>query len=198
MLSFFTDLIGPYPFESYGAIVAPENLGLALETQSRPVYALRLNENVVAHETAHQWFGNSVTPASWQDIWLNEGFATYLASLWTEHTRGRAAFEAEMNGYYARLARNGGANALPPPGRPTLTAMWGDSVYLRGAWTLHALRLQVGDDAFFTILRTYYGRFAAGNVATRDFIAVAEEVGGQNLQSLFDAWLYQDALPPRP
>lgn len=196
MIEYFSSLVGPYPFDTYGAIVIDDpNFGLALETQSRSVFGLgSVFEPVIAHELAHQWFGDSVSPATWRDVWLNEGFATYLQHLWEEHTEGKAAFTRTMRNLYTFIEEA----KLPPPARPKPTQLFGPSVYVRGAWTLHALRLQVGDETFFKILRTYHERFRYSHASTRDFIQVAEEVSGADLKELFDRWLYRNEVPPMP
>ena len=198
MISFFSDLFGPYPFEAYG--VAIVDFPAALETQTLSIFGpnqitgARHNEPVVAHELAHQWFGNSVSPASWQDIWLNEGFATYAEWLWLEHTEGPQA----LTGRVTRVHAAAGARNFLPPGQPPVDDLFNGSVYLRGALTLHALRLTVGDAIFFDILRTYHDRNQYGNAATADFIAIAEEISGQALAEMFDDWLYGQTAPDLP
>jgi len=195
MIAYYSELIGPFPFESYGAIVMDAPFGGALETQTRPVFGRTATmETIIAHELAHQWFGNSISLASWQDIWLNEGFATYFHHLWTEHTKGPAVFKATMRGMYTTMR----ARQLSPPGAPAIDGLFDSAIYVRGAWTLHALRLEVGDELFFKIIRTYYARFQGGNATTADFIAVAEEVSGQTLDDFFQAWLYAETVPPMP
>jgi len=195
MIAYYSDLIGPFPFESYGAIVMDAPFGGALETQTRPVFGrMSTIETTIAHELVHQWFGNSISLARWQDIWLNEGFATYFHHLWTEHTRGEEVFNATMRGMYTTIK----ARRMFPPGDPPPDDLFGSAVYVRGAWTLHALRLEVGDEVFFDIIRTYYDRFQGGNATTADFIAVAEEVSGQSLDALFQAWLYDEEAPAVP
>lgn len=195
MIGYFSSLVAPFPFESYGAIVMEAPLGGALETQTRTIFGRSATvDMVIAHELAHQWFGDSVSPATWRDLWLNEGFATYFQHLWTEHTKGEAVFEATMRGSHAG-ARN---NKMPPPGEPQLNDLFGPAVYVRGALTLHALRLTVGDERFWEILRTYYARYQGGNAGTADFIAVAEEVSGEDLTAFFDAWLYGEEVPDLP
>jgi aminopeptidase N len=304
ILQFFSDLYGPYPFDSAGAIVVDRGLGFSLETQTRPVYdslMLFMANVVVPHELAHQWFGDSVTLAEWDDIWLNEGFATYSQMLWLEHEEGPDALAEDVRRKYlsyldavilpkkyfvtnyarrlsdvmgsdARFDREqvgqaltvllgdkldqaelqraldavpdeglpvtgfgvvfdpltfdaialtpgkdvrvqralGNEDALPPepshgmeapnpPGVVDETTLFStDGVYNRGALTLHALRALVGDETFFEIMRTYYGRYQYANASTADFIAVAEEVSGQNLDDFFNAWLYEETLPPIP
>lgn len=205
MIAFFADRFGPYPFEAYGVVVADTRLGFALETQTLSLFGRETalgrssSENIVAHELAHQWFGNSVTPAQWQDIWLNEGFATYAAALWLEHTRGRQALDEYMVGIYLPLANPIlVAGQFSPPGSPPPDNLFNGGVYLRGAWTLHALRLKIGDEAFFETLRAYHDRYRYGNAATGDFIAVAEAVSGVDLADFFDGWLYAETVPAVP
>lgn len=195
MIEHFSALIGPYPFESYGAIVMEVPFGGALETQTRSIFGRTATiDMIIAHELAHQWFGNSISPATWRDIWLNEGFATYFHHLWTEQTKGATVFNATMRGMHGAI-RN---RQLPPPGAPALDELFGAAVYERGAWTLHALRLTLGDEIFFEIVRTYYAAHAGGNATTADFIAVAEAVSGEDLTAFFQAWLYGEEIPDMP
>ncbi len=200
MIAFFSDRFGPFPFEAYGGVVAESNLGFALETQTLSLFGRSVGEGstseseVLAHELAHQWFGDSVSLADWQDIWLNEGFATYAQWLWLEHTSGPAALDQRIRQMYTVVQ----SQQPPPPGTPPPDDLFNLSVYLRGGLTLHALRLRVGDTAFFQILRTYAARYRYGNASTADFIAVAEQVSGQSLHPLFDSWLYAPQLPPLP
>lgn len=206
MIDFFSGVYGPYPFEAYGAVVANIELGFALETQTMSLFGRDIlspfsfgarAEEVIAHELAHQWFGDSVTPARWQDIWLNEGFATYSEALWIEHAYGTAQFENYMRNMYAAFAQSSGS-PMSMPGLPPPDNLFNRSVYLRGAWVLHALRLEVGDDVFFDIVRTYYDAYKYGNATTQNFVNVANEVSGQDLQQLFNVWLYQPRVPAVP
>jgi aminopeptidase N len=198
MIQFFSQVFGPYPFETYGVAVADTELGYALETQTLSLFGRETAgadpaeaESVVAHELSHQWFGDSVSVANWQDIWLNEGFATYAEWLWEEHTAGPQARDASVRRVYRSLA----SRPAPPPGQPPPDDLFNGGVYGRGGLTLHALRLRVGDAAFFDILRTYTARYRDSNASTADFIAVAEEVSRQDLGALFEDWLYADRLP---
>jgi aminopeptidase N len=199
MIDYFDDLFGPYPFEAYGVAVVDRELGYAMETQTLSVFGRdladadpALAESTVAHELAHQWFGDSVSVANWQDIWLNEGFANYAEWLWQEHNDGpQARDESVRQTYFA-------VEGAPPPGRPPRDNLFNGGVYGRGGLTLHALRLRIGDDAFFRTLRTYTERYRYGNASTADFIAVAEEVSQQELSAFFEGWLYEQALPEIP
>ena len=204
MIAYFETVFGPYPFEVYGSVVADTPLSFALETQTLSMYGISIvngglgAEGVIAHELAHQWFGNSLSPAQWQDIWLNEGFATYSQWLWAEHEYGIENRDEQVRRAYGTAASPmvlPGARVL---GDPTPTALFDPGVYFRGALTLHALRLEVGDEAFFEITRTYTERFADSTVTTDDFIAISEEISGQDLGGLFNAWVYEDSLPPIP
>ncbi len=197
MITFFEELFGPYPFDEYGIAVV-DGFEAALENQTLSIFGRGLVdfpsffETVLVHELAHQWFGNSVTPADWGDIWLNEGFATYAEWLWIEHTRGPAALDATVRGERNRLALTAD---LRPPGNPAANDLFSVSVYVWGGLTLHALRLEVGDDAFFETLRTYYATFEDSVATTADFIAVAEAISGSDLSDLFDKWLYSATVP---
>jgi aminopeptidase N len=193
MIRFFNGVLGRYPFTSYGAIVDDdEDAGYALETQTRPIYSGPPSESTVAHELAHQWLGNSVSPARWREIWLNEGFATYAEWLWEEHTGGPTAAEqfAEL---YARPPTASFWN--PPPGDPGPLDLFAGSVYVRGAMTLQALRERIGDRSFFTVLRLWCAIHRDGTADTADFIALAERISGRDLDAFFQDWLYQEGKP---
>ena len=199
MIAFFEGVFGPYPFDTYGVVVHDLDLGFALETATLVVFGDSFtDEYVVAHELSHMWFGDSVGLTTWKDIWLNEGFATYASMLWNEGAYGREALDEEVSFNYEQLAVFGEFYSDQPIGDPGPDNLFSFPVYYRGALTLHSLRLEVGDDIFFDILRSYYGRFRDANAATGDFIAVAEEVSARRLDEFFDAWLYQVELPDIP
>jgi aminopeptidase N len=149
---------------------------------------------VIVHELAHQWFGDDVALARWQDIWLNEGFATYAEWLWEEH-EGRGTPQQIFQTTYNAI------DAADPfwsvvIGDPTLDRLFHDAVYVRGAMTLQALRNEVGDDDFFQIIRQWAASKSGGNGTTPQFIALAEQISGQQLDDLFDLWLFTGEKPP--
>jgi aminopeptidase N len=199
MIDFLSQTYGPYPFAAYGIAVV-DDFEAALENQTLSVFGRSMVdvpsffETVMIHELAHQWFGDSISPGDWGDVWLNEGFATYAEWLWIEHTRGEAAMLATISGSRDQMA----IAELAPPGNPPADDLFNASVYLRGGLVLHALRAEVGDDAFFEILRTYADTFRNGIATTGDFIAIARQVSGKDLTALFDDWLYDEQVPPLP
>jgi aminopeptidase N len=206
VLAYYADLFGPYPFDAYGVVVSGAVTGAAMENQSlslfgRDVLEKRMSDAhlgvvYLSHELAHQWFGNSVTIARWDDIWLNEGFATYASWLWLEHDLGPEALNAMVEESLGMLDQD-----CPPPGDPGPEQLFGVSTYRRGALTLHALRLTVGDEIFFRILRGWASRHQYGNATTQDFITLAEEMAGDagaDLDELFDEWLYGGGVPELP
>ncbi|HTM86383.1 MAG TPA: M1 family aminopeptidase, partial [Mycobacterium sp.] len=148
-------------------------------------------ERLIAHELAHQWFGNSVTVRRWRDIWLHEGFACYAEWLWSEHSGGPSA-DALAQRYHRQLAALPQDLLLADPGPAD---MFDDRVYKRGALTLHQLRGQLGDDDFFTLLRDWTTRYRHGNAGTDDFTGLAANYASASLQPLWQAWLYSTALP---
>jgi aminopeptidase N len=194
---FLATRFGPYPFDAYGAIVVDDSrIGYALETQSRPAYASSFfndgpDPTVIAHELAHQWFGDSVALERWSDIWLNEGFATYAEWLWTEHSGGATVAESFDHEY-------AGFHWGDPPGDPGVSRLFGDAVYQRGAMTVYALRQAMGDDAFGRLLTTWTSRYRDGNGTTAEMRSLAAELSGKNLDPLFQAWLYGTTKPAHP
>ncbi|MEU7087807.1 M1 family metallopeptidase [Streptomyces achromogenes] len=191
---YWSQVFGPYPFEETGAIVddMPE-AGFSLEVQSKPAYSAVRSETTIVHELAHQWFGDSVSVAHWNDIWLNEGFATYAQWLWAEHQGTRSAHDSFRAGYDSRPADSSFWQV--EPGAPERDSMFASAVYQRGAMTLQMLRERIGDPAFFRLLPTWTTLHRYGNASTADFIRLAERVSGQQLDDLFDTWLFTPGKP---
>ncbi|MCZ0986794.1 M1 family metallopeptidase [Streptomyces diastatochromogenes] len=191
---YWSQVFGPYPFEETGAIVddMPE-AGFSLEVQSKPAYSAVRNETTIVHELAHQWFGDSVSVAQWKDIWLNEGFATYAQWLWAEHQGTRSAHDSFLAAYNARPAD--AAFWQIKVADPQRDTMFASAVYQRGAMTLQALRERIGDQAFFKLLPTWTRLHRYGNADTADFVRLAERISGQQLDDLFDTWLFTTGKP---
>ncbi|WP_199520326.1 M1 family metallopeptidase [Kitasatospora sp. MBT63] len=187
---------GRYPFDSVGGIIDRIGVGYELETQSRPVYDGEPDELAVVHEIAHQWFGDSVTPRTWRDIWLNEGFATFAEWRWQEDHGGPTARET-FDGYYATPATDPFWQLKTgDPGHDNIFDQ--DAVYTRGAMTLQALRELIGERDFATLLAEWPTRYRYGNADSCDLRALAEQISHRDLGAFFDAWLYTAAKPAPP
>lgn len=196
---------GPYPFEAAGALVDDIPIGFALENQTRPVYSPlfwslpffpTLGDDVVVHELAHMWYGDSVAVRRWRDIWLNEGFATYAEWLWQqrEHHFTPAGL---ATAWYNSTPRNDPFWQLRI-GNPGPDNMFAFPVYIRGAMTLQALRARVGHDDFRRIVRAWARINENGHGTTRHFIRLSERVSDRSLDRLFRRWLFTAGKPPRP
>ncbi|WP_093616455.1 M1 family metallopeptidase [Streptomyces indicus] len=197
ILTWSEEYFGPYPFSSTGAIVAPEgSAGYALETQTRPVFPGAPDTELMVHELAHQWYGNSVTPKTWQDMWLNEGFATYAEWLWAEDHDGDTAQETFDDAYAAPADDE--LWAFPPAEPTDASVISADPVYTRGAMVLHKLRETVGDDTFFALIKDWAAEHRHGNADTEDFTAFAEQQAGEDLDTVWGPWLYGDGKPKSP
>ena len=194
IISFFSDLYGAYPFTTGGGIVdwAP-TVFYSLESQTRANYWRIPPASTVVHEIAHQWFGNAVTLAFWPDIWLNEGFATF--SQWIYDERHGGATAQESYDEVCAIPAEDEFWAQAPANFDDPAIMFHDPVYDRGAATLQALRNEVGERRFFRILRRWYAENKYDNVSTDDFIALAEQVNGDDLGELFDEWLFDEDRP---
>ncbi len=187
IIAFIEDTFVPYPFNSAGAIVDDDSVGYALETQTRPFYSRVAREGTVVHEIAHQWFGNAVSPKRWADIWLNEGWATYVEWLWSEEQGGETAAEAFDAIMEIPADDNFWDLAIADPGP---FGLFLSGVYDRGAATLHALRDKIGDDAFFEASREWLTRYDDSTASTDDFEALFEEISGEDLTTFFDVWVW--------
>jgi len=194
ILSFYGKTFGAYPDDDAGAIVVATNLGLALESQTRPLFGLDAVGDgptwALAHEVAHQWFGDAVTPATWTDLWLNEGFATYADWLYRAHL----GQDIDQLATTDEVPGQGDLAVLDPQAAGSFDG----AIYEGGARALHALRKTVGDDAFFAILRQWFADHRGKNATTADFEALASKVAGKDLTSFFNAWLQDPTQPAFP
>lgn len=200
MVSALSALFGPYPFSRYTAVITADVLEIPLESQSLSTFGSNhvradwATTRLIAHELAHQWFGNAVTLARWSDIWLHEGFACYSEWLWAEVSHQGSADEHAAV-HWQGLAAQRTDLVLTDPG-PAL--MFDDRVYKRGALALHALRAAVGDPAFFELLRSWVSQNTGGSVSTADFLLHVERSAGLPARTALEPWLYETALPPLP
>jgi aminopeptidase N len=206
ILAFYASFLNtPYPFSSAGGVVDKSDVGYALETQTKPMYAVGDGEGAVSpslatisHELAHQWFGDDVSPTTWSDIWLNEGPAEFFSWLWQERASGTPAptTAQQFDTYY----NNPGMNwKTPPAAPPTAAEMFDqDAMYTRGAMVMEALRQIVGEEKFKAVLAKYLAAHKYDDVTTRQFIDLWKSDGGKDparLEAFFQQWLYGTEKP---
>jgi aminopeptidase N len=195
IMRFFASRFGSYPFRDAGAVVDHLRNGpTALETQTRPSYPQAPGRTTVAHEIAHQWFGDSVSIADNSQIWLNEGFATWAEWRWRQERGGETTRQAFRRFRRVPAGRSGFWN--PPPAavsRPK--RLFATSIYVRGAMTLEALRRRIGNRAFYATLRGWVRRNEHGSGTTEKFVALAEARSDRRLTGFFDRWLYRRGRP---
>ena len=202
VLDFFIDNIGDYPYRKLANVQSKTRYG-GMENASNIFYFEQSvtgdgrHEDLIAHEIAHQWFGNSVTEHNWHHIWLSEGFATYGANLYMEHKYGRPALVERLES--ERQQAVSFAQRLSRPIVDTLVRDWNrllnPNSYQKGSWVLHMLRREVGEEAFWKGLKTYYEEFKNQNALTKDFKFVMEQSSGKNLSRFFDQWIFQAGHP---
>ncbi|GAA2714442.1 MULTISPECIES: M1 family metallopeptidase [Streptomyces] len=199
VLDWGSRLFGPYPFSSTGAVVdSNPDVGYALETQPKPYFHAAPDDRTVVHEVAHQWFGNSVTPRTWRDMWLNEGFATYAEWLWEEQHGGRTARQIFADYYSGKDPQSRGIWAFPPDA-PTARTVSDPPVYGRGAMVLHKLRERLGDRAFFAVLQRWTQLYRYSNAGTDAFVHLVESTAGKKeADEVFATWLHAAGKPASP
>jgi len=200
MIEFYSDLFGEYPFldEKYGMAEIPGRASMEHQTctslSSALVTGAHIYDWIVAHELAHQWWGDLVTLTDWADIWLNEGFATYSDALWQEHLYGFEGLKSRMADFQ-RIYFTQHQGPDHPIYDPPLGHLFCEIEYEKGAWALHMLRFVVGDSNFFSILRKYAQDYAYSNATTEDFRSVCEMIYGADLKWFFDQWIYGAGYP---
>ncbi|MEU1279965.1 M1 family metallopeptidase [Streptomyces sp. NPDC005805] len=203
--------VGRYPFENYGVLVADADTGFELETQTlslferslftRPDLPAWYVESIMVHELAHQWFGNSVSPRTWSDLWLNEGHATWYEALYAQEKGERSLVERMRRAY--RLS-DGWRAAGGPPARPDAPepgrklSLFRPVVYDGSALVLYALRQTIGTAAFERLERAWVSTHRDGTAGTEDFTDLASRIAGRDLGAFFDGWLYGATTPPMP
>jgi aminopeptidase N len=192
IIAFLSDTFGEYPFESCGNILSSLPIPGALETQTKPVYGISANdESIICHELAHQWFGDAVSVADWNDIWINEGFAEYAAWMYLESRKGPEALEKHVLGHYS-LARFAKAE---PPGKVEAKTMFGVGVYVRGPLALHSLRTSVGDEAFLGLMRSWYQGHRNSNASLEQFVEHVRTSLSADAVALLEPWLFDEEMP---
>jgi aminopeptidase N len=201
-LAFYSQLIGPYPYEKLANVQSKtifgglENAGCIFYAENS-VTGLGNAESLMAHEIAHQWFGNSVTENDWHHIWLSEGFATYLTAAYQEKTYGKEKFYETMKSARERVIGFSLESDKPVVDTTVtdLMKMLNANSYQKGAWVLHMLRNNLGDESFWKGMRLYYEKYRNKNALTNDFKEVMENVSGKNLDNFFRQWLYEAGEP---
>lgn len=203
IMEFFVDLLGPYPFEKLAHVQSKTVYG-GMENASNIFYyensvnGLGTVDQLIAHETAHQWFGNSVSEQDWKDIWLSEGFATYLTQLYVEHRFGRSRMNTNMLNQKAKISeyiRMHPMSTVVPKHIEQLEDLLNANSYEKGGWILHMLRHQLGDEAFWKVLKEFYKKHKIGNASSKDFTRCVAEVSGKDFSDFFDQWLHKPGIP---
>jgi len=202
IVSYFGSLVGPFPYERLAHLESSTRFGgmenaTAIFYADQPFRKRTMTDRVVAHETAHQWFGDAVTETEWPHLWLSEGFATYLEALWTRNSAGDSAFRAEME-EIRRAVLSSRAVAERPvidTAEQSLMALLNNNSYQKGGFVLHMLRATLGDSAFFRGLHRYYDRYRNGNALSDDLRRELEAASGTPLGWFFDQWLRRPGFP---
>ncbi|MDW4905535.1 M1 family metallopeptidase [Streptomyces sp. ADMS] len=203
--------VGRYPFETYGVLMADASTGFELETQTlslferdlftEPAYPEWYVDSIMVHELAHQWFGDSVSPRTWSDLWLNEGHATWYEALYAEEKAGRPLVDRMKAAYGAsdRWRAAGGPPAAPKAPKPgQKIGIFRPNVYDGSALALYALRQEIGRPAFERLEKAWVALHRDGIAGTADFERLASDIAGRDLSAFFQAWLYAEKTPPMP
>lgn len=201
-LAFFIERIGPYPYEKLHNVQSTtrfggmENAGCIFYDEDAVTGKGKM-ENLIAHEIAHQWFGNSVTESDWQHLWLSEGFATYFTSLHLENKYGRAKMNEQLKKDRERIINFTKSTQLPVIDTIStdLMDLLNPNAYEKGSWFLHMLRIKVGEEAFWKGIQLYYDRYMFKNATSDDFEEIMAKTSGQNLDDFFDQWLRNSGHP---
>ncbi|HIP48199.1 MAG TPA: M1 family peptidase [Lutibacter sp.] len=203
VLKFYDSIIGPYSYTKLANVQSKTRFGGMENAGNIFYYEESVNgknqiESLVAHEVAHQWFGNSVTEKNWRDIWLSEGFATYLTDIYLEYKYGKEKLKERMimeREKVIKYSKKPNVQAIVYNEKENLFKLLNRNSYEKGAWVLHMLRTKIGDDKFFEILRNFYSQYKNSNASTEDFIEIVNSVTQQDLNSFFDQWLYRTDIP---
>lgn len=201
ILKFFSNYIAPYPYEKLANVQSKTRFG-GMENASAIFYFENSVtgkggiEDLLAHEIAHQWFGDMASEKSFAHLWLSEGFATYFTNIYWQHKYGEEAFRKRLQKERTDVIEFVKSNDHPVvDSLSPYTDLLNANSYQKGGWILHMLRNEVGDSVFRKIIQAYYNEYKGGNAGTRDFEAVAEKVSGKNLKWFFDQWLYRSGIP---
>lgn len=196
IVALFSRLVGPFPYEKLAHVASTTRFG-GMENASAIFYAGQLfdagspEESLIAHETAHQWFGDAVTEREWPHVWLSEGFATYFAALWTQSAHGDSAFRADLLSMRMRVLKSPITFEKPviDESLDDLRRVLNSNVYQKAGFVLHMLRVEIGDSAFFGGIRAYYAAHRHGNAMTADLQQEFERTAGRPLDWFFDQWM---------
>jgi aminopeptidase N len=201
IIKYFEELVGPYPYKKLANVQSKTIFG-GMENANAIFYAENTvtgtgsSEALIAHEIAHQWFGNTVTEKNFSHLWLSEGFATYLTHMFIEQKYGKDSFEQRLEADREKVIAFASKNAVPVvDSSANYMSLLNANSYQKGGWVLHMLREEVGDRNFKTILKTFFKEYGFANADTRDFQSVAEKVSGKDLKWFFDQWLYKPGVP---
>jgi aminopeptidase N len=202
ILGYLQDYIGPYPFEKLAHVQSKTKFG-GLENASNIFYfensvnGRNEREELIAHETAHQWFGNSATEADWHHVWLSEGFATYCTALYMEHAYGRDELVSIMKNKRTAVLEFAKKNTAPIVDTTItdLNKVLSTNTYQKASWVLHMLRKKMGDDHFHDGIREYYDTYKGRTAMTADFVAVMQKHTVADLAPFFQRWIYTGGHP---